>query len=549
MDVSRHRNIAVCQRGMALIALVFLLSLAAATYVVHAMNDPALQVERTRKTMDALAQAKAALIGWSVNHPDLPGMMPFPDRNGDGNYDGNSDCYSGSFSYSFLLGQLPWAGQTNPCVTPQTGLGIDVRDGAGERLWYAVSRNLVRDYQTSTNPVINPGIIDNPPYPWMVVLDKKGNVVSDRVAAVIIAPGPPLEDQNRTGGIAGPAEYLDSFRMGAVTYSNRTYAMADEDFVMGESSDAVRNDDPSYDHPYLFNDRLVYITIDELLDAVQRRAAGEIGKALRNYRETQGFFPYAASLNASTSYGCVANNLEGKLPTQAGTPVGCTCTVGGFFSCSCGATNLFSVVGSVSYTRSGTNTWSATNVSGACARTPNSQTCTCTGAGYCKNTSGTRFFQCDAAGLCMTNAGGSYQFNDTFAVSSVTGGCTTTCGQVKCTSTGTFASTSCSDPALSLPAWIVDNRWLDYFVYRLTRATPTLTVGSRSGVEAVLVAAGKPITSAPYAISKGSAQSRPSCTLNDFLDSEENTDADLVFDAPNSPTTSQYNDQMFVVSP
>jgi hypothetical protein len=527
--------------------------LALTTYIIHALNNSTIQTERNKKTFDALAQAKSALIGWSVNHPNLPGMMPFPDRNGDGDYDGKSDCYSGAFSYSFLLGQLPWAGQTNPCVTPQTGLGVDIRDGSGERLWYAVSRNLVRNYQTSTDPVINPGKINTPTYPWMIVLDKRGNVISDRVAAVIIAPGPPLDNQDRSGGIANPTEYLDSFQIGAATYSNKTYSLIpDEDFVIGEDSSAVRSDDTSYQQPYRFNDKLVYITIDELMAEIEKRVAGEAKTALKSYNTAHGFFPYAAPLGTSSGYSCQDNNLLGMLPTgPSGSALSCSCASGS--SCSC----PFSMISSVAFKRSGTSTWSVT--SGACTRTPTTQSCTCTGLGFCRNTTGSRRFDCNAAGNCtVTNATGTLTFNGAFttaSVSSYTGGCSYDCSTkvVTCNAAGTFSSATCSDPAFnsfltSLP-WFTANNWQDYLYYQLSRATPTLTVGSITGVQALLAATGRPIATAPYAVSKGSAQNRPSCSVNDYLDSVENANADLVFDAGNTARGSKYNDQVFIVAP
>jgi hypothetical protein len=124
---------------------------------------------------------------------------------------------------------------------------------------------------------------------------------------------------------------------------------------------------------------------------------------------------------------------------------------------------------------------------------------------------------------------------------------------VTCSAAGTFSSPSCTDPAFnsfltSIP-WFTANNWQDYLYYQLSRATPTLTVGSRTGVQALLAATGKPIATAPYAVSKGSAQSRPSCSANDYLDSVENANADLVFDATNTARSSKYNDQVFIVAP
>lgn len=200
------------QQGAVLLLMTLVLAVSATAFAFKALNQSNVQIEREKITLNALTEAKAAVIGWSVSHPNLPGSMPFPDRNGDGNYDGNSDCYTGTFNYSFLLGQLPWLGQTNPCTAlPLTGFGVDVRDGSGNRLWYAVSRNLVHDYQTGTDPIINPGIITSPTYNWMTVYDKRGNLISNRVAVVIIAPGAIVGAQDRSAAAPNASEYLDSF--------------------------------------------------------------------------------------------------------------------------------------------------------------------------------------------------------------------------------------------------------------------------------------------------------------------------------------------------
>jgi hypothetical protein len=61
---------------------------------------------------------------------------------------------------------------------------------------------------------------------------------------------------------------------------------------------------------------------------------------------------------------------------------------------------------------------------------------------------------------------------------------------------------------------------------------------------------GRPINTAPFAASKAAAQVRPSCnTLNNYLDSVENTNGDAVYDATSTLRNASYNDQIFVVEP
>lgn len=252
------------QRGAAMLLMMFIIGLAVTAYVVKSYDAAAMKARQEEKTMKALAQAKEALISWSVSHGFTPGQMPWPDRVGDGNYDGSSDCATTSFSTSLFIGQLPRLPATSPCLDPNTGstiysgystypgIGHEFRDGSGNRIWYAVSRNIVRNHQASSNPVINPGMLVNAgqPDPWLRVVDGNGNVLSNRVAVVLIAPGPPIGNQNRVGN-ADVSQFLESAIDNNQTFIQKITA-----------SD--------------FNDKLIYITIDELIGALEKRVVKEV---------------------------------------------------------------------------------------------------------------------------------------------------------------------------------------------------------------------------------------------------------------------------------
>ena len=60
--------------------------------------------------------------------------------------------------------------------------GEDLRDSAKERLWYAVSPNLL----PSDRPLNLHYLLSRDD--WLTVTDARGTVISDRVAAVVIAP-------------------------------------------------------------------------------------------------------------------------------------------------------------------------------------------------------------------------------------------------------------------------------------------------------------------------------------------------------------------------
>ena len=527
------------QKGVALILMAFIIGLAVIAYLFHALDPQRLRLEQDKKTMQTLNEAKQALIAWSVSHPLHPGQMPFPDRGTGGGYDGKSDCNppnNNPLLYSFLIGQLPIYGQTNPCVSPQTGIGGNFQDAQGNRLWYAVSRNLTHKYETdplNTNPVepiINPSVIDSPMYAWLKVLDRNGALISDRVAAVIIAPGDPVSGQNRTV-IAPASEFLDTFKIGAITYSNADYTKPDEDFIVGEDSRNVSSADTTFVQPYNFNDRLVYITIDELITALNNRAATEASNLLRLYKAKTGQFPYAANLgvgiNSNISF---PPNQKGMLPIDETD----SCTCASYQSCTCS----FNPITNVVFTKN-TGTWATR--AGACARSGN--TCTCTGAGNCKR-SGINFI-CDGVGNCTTNQTGVNLFTYTIPsyadVVPDNSGCFLSGSNAACNNAGTFAI------GLKEPVWFKQNLWQDYFYYEWS-STANLQVGGKTGISALLVAAGSPVVNLPFAI-KGSPQVRPSNNILDYLDSAENTDGNLMFDATAKQKASNYNDQAYIVAP
>jgi hypothetical protein len=576
------------QKGGALLLMTFIIGLAAAAYVLAILNVSSFQTGQDKKTHQALKDAKTALIAWAVMHPSVPGLMPYPDRNADPNgYDGLSDCPGGATNFSHLIGRLPWkSGDYNDCNTLLSGLGNQFMDGNNEALWYAVSKNIVHIYSPSGDPVINPSIIDNPPYgSWIHVYDKNGLLVSDKVAALIFAPGPVLNDQDRSSGVADATNYLDTFELqaGGGAKSNRTYSSADEDFYIGEDSRGVRLDNPLYQHPYYFNDKLVYITINELIDALSKRAAAEAKSQLINYKNSTaitsppGYYPNASAL-VSGEYYQRYFQYGGFLPIQQ--PLQTTSKVCSVSYTSANASSAvcdFLSITNVEFTRS-SGTFSGET--GACTRTNSNKTCRCgnvvSGTNRCTSGGGRRF-TCTSNG-CSTSGvlPGSYVFNGVFKFatnptsvkinnsSGACSGCGTnsaTCSYVTATPSGNFAYDVTTAPApfnsvatnSILPAWFTSNIWQDYLYYSVSSScvygqlcdVPDINIGGKSSIQAMIAATGAPIVSA----AKGSLQTHSSCDVKEYLDSAENTDLDVTFEASNKLKANNYNDQIFVVAP
>jgi hypothetical protein len=268
------------QHGQGALILLAIVAIVAVTVFSGFYGGGAVRNVYNRRNDIALAQAKDALMGYVVSRGDpleRPGDFPCPDRATDGNYDGTQDspCATG------LLGRLPW--RTAPVgMGIVQGLNTDVLDASGERLWYGVSRNVVDPTGVAQ---MNPDILSSAPYPWITVRDSQGNVLSNRVAAVIIAPGPIVGGQSRAGATPGAAQYLDSLTVGGTTYSNADF---DGDFITAPSSNT-------------FNDRLIFITIDEIVPLLEKRAAREAGTALRAYYHDplHPYFPYATPFGSN----------------------------------------------------------------------------------------------------------------------------------------------------------------------------------------------------------------------------------------------------------
>jgi len=301
------------QRGVALLIFLVLLVMGGLTYLVNSFSPAEIEAKRQRKTEAALAQAKDALIGYAVS-VDIsttrrPGDLPCPDRDNDGKAGttiplvtscGNA---AGTTFQDRRLGRLPWK-----------DLGLpDLQDASDERLWYAVSNNFKENTRTA--------LLNSDTTGTITVRDTSGNIDFDGsgttgAVAVIIAPGPPLMrqdglQQNRSvGNINDPQHYLDNI---AVEDN------ADFDEIVNKTNGffigPVRNSSGSV----IANDRIIVITRDEIIAAIEKRVVAEVRNCLTNYADlpiNAGRYPWAASLAASASgnYGDTPNTRFGRVP-------------------------------------------------------------------------------------------------------------------------------------------------------------------------------------------------------------------------------------------
>lgn len=561
------RALRATQKGVVLVLMAVILVLAASAIALKIFDTSALKARQDSEASILLADAKVALIGYSlgrVGAGERPGNMPYPDRllspietppaGGSPNYDGQTDSCSGVGATMVCLGRLPWQTIGMAIANPTQN------DVLGTMPWYAVSANLT---DPTCMSVINPSILNmtyigyvcgsitNLPHPWIVVRDSKGNIISSRVAIVLIIPRQPLGNQTRLSSPLGDAtNYLDTVVVPASciapcvpgTYSNSDL---DNDFILASGLTGANSDQNNQNLATTINDKILFITIDELIAELTKRAAGEARTLLNDYKaNNKGSlpstrFPYAAPLGAALNNNISNASSNGSLPIDVTDT--CSCTSGA--SCTCN----FQAITNVAFKRGSGTAWTA--------NTPNctytGATCTCVGAGSC--TRGARSFSCSSSGLCTHNVTGvntyTYIVPNHADIVSVTNGCAANSGKVVCNAAGSF------DVGLKEPTWFKANLWQDYFYYRWILPPPPpppppayLQVGTRTNVEALLIGTGSPVVVAPFA-SKGSAQTRPSGLISDYLDSVENTDGNLVFDDTTMPRSASYNDQTFVVYP
>ena len=254
------------QRGQILLMTLLILGIGFGAAIYALIRPASLALDAERTTSAALAQARDALIGHAARDATRPGRLPCPDIDNNG----SAQLYAGTYCPS-ELGRLPWR-----------TLGLpDPRDGSGERLWYAVSRAYSR------NPAGAPPLNTDTPGPLTVT----GTAPAADVVAVVFAPGTIVGNQLRNAaGLNLAQNYLEG-----------------GNDVAGATSFATAAASAS------FNDRLLPVTRDALLAAVEMRVAREARLVLRAFFNANGYFPFANAYGDGT-YRCTAGALSGRIP-------------------------------------------------------------------------------------------------------------------------------------------------------------------------------------------------------------------------------------------
>lgn len=345
------------QSGAALIAFLLVFVTAASFALLKGINEVATKQHRDAQTVKALAEAKAALIGYAAganiiptglcgSNCPRPGDLPCPDRDDDGlagwgtsvplpppscgNASGTTGGCLGVPGSCRRLGRLPWK-----------TLGLpDLRDGDGERLWYAVSNNFKNNIRTSCTAG---ECLNSDRRGTLTVQATNGALIHDGTnpdawtpsgaVAVVLAPGRVLrrqgassdQDRSCTGGSCdtngkcitspptntpkcNPQNYLDTVTGDDnATFGDNTL----DGFIQGDVIDTNGEE--------IVNDRLLAITYQDLMPLLEKRVVGEVLICLKEYAApapNNGRYPWAAKLDPAAAPDYDDDNGErfGRLP-------------------------------------------------------------------------------------------------------------------------------------------------------------------------------------------------------------------------------------------
>lgn len=317
------------QKGVALIVFVVMISLALTLYMFKANNPASLKAEQNKKTELALAIAKQSLLAYATEEmtatprvPPLlrcidrntngiidvsdapyepencncglncirPGDLPCPDLNNDG------EAETACSNQADRLGRLPWK---------TLGIG-DVRDGAGERLWYAVSTRY------KNNPRVLP--LNNQTLATISLKNSIGfpiNTASTAtgLSAVIISPGQALTRsdgvvQNRTSANQNIAiHYLDI----ALGEDNADFSDVDANngFIAGPIKVMQINQMVTIN-----NDIVLPVTRNEINALMELRVLAEAMQAINYFFSVKGFYPGPANLADTTCLDPIVNDAS-----------------------------------------------------------------------------------------------------------------------------------------------------------------------------------------------------------------------------------------------
>jgi hypothetical protein len=273
------------QAGFSVMLALVIIALAVGSLAVTFLSTFGTKARSDRVTEAALAKAKDALIAYAASNAAMKnltryGALPCPDATNDGYYKPIDDT-TGS-NCKLWVGRLPWA-----------TLGLDdLRDGSGERLWYAISPSF------QPNP-LGTGVLPlNSDTPGQLTVT--GIAPDTNVVAVIFAPGNPVGTQSRApASVNDPLQYLEG-----------TNATSTTNFLAAEATTT-------------FNDRLITIRPAEIFRLIEKQVGPALRPLLTQYYTDWGRYPFAVPFGdpSTSNFRGAINTYEGLLPVTSTNPV------------------------------------------------------------------------------------------------------------------------------------------------------------------------------------------------------------------------------------
>jgi hypothetical protein len=197
-----------------------------------------------------------------------------------------------------------------------------LRDGSGERLWYAVSNNFKNNSRTTCTASTQSSCLNSDTRGTISIFAPDGTLLNDGggnsgVVAVIIAPGEVLRRQDgvlqdrSSAGVNIPGNYLDMATVAGNTKNNAgfTDGSSTAGFIQGSINDSNGNT--------IVNDQLMVITQGSIMQTLQKRVSAEVIQCLTEYAtNNNGRYPWAVPVTDITNYNDSSNQLFGRIPAN-----------------------------------------------------------------------------------------------------------------------------------------------------------------------------------------------------------------------------------------
>lgn len=300
---------------MALLVLMLGITVGVAGLLLVAYDPAAsMRTERAQASQVRLARAAEALVAYNLDDDWNPGALVCPDTHantqGGIEVSGIADISCLSSNDRWFRGRLPWRTLDLPREYGRLWYAVDAGfrdDHNGDASWQDDEERDEfwedwADYWDEYEDDDEDG--DENGYPWgsdePLNPGVSGSLSVDGVsgyAAVIIDPGPPVNDTQTGRPSYEASDYLEEVNLGQAS-DDESAGFVD----CGDRADC--------------NDRTYGITVDRLFEPVQRRVLRELVPLFEAYGTVHGGdMPRAAPLG---SFACDSDTFRGRIPLSSG---------------------------------------------------------------------------------------------------------------------------------------------------------------------------------------------------------------------------------------